>query len=382
MEKHFFAFISYSRKDIRIARTIQRKLEKYPFPVDKVEEENRPYDSKYIRRVFLDVTDLSARERQFTDELGKRIENTKFLIVICSENSKKSEFVRKEIEYFYKTHDKRPDLILPVLVDETIADFHPIIDEIVNRRNCPIYFSINERTEHRLDNKYCFYHIVEFLLKVDFHTLFNRYMAYTKYRARKRMITLSVIFALVLSLFGYGLYKKHRLSEFEKKTFPYSLVVGYVNNFMAPLLNCMDTVSYHPDFLLLMPKTYENLDNKERGEMYFRFLKRHYDIDSISKESYQSPTRRRNLDVMRLHLHNCSKPIYLDLVNTVSAFKFVIDYKIDSELYVDQSNDEMTEEYTNEYIQCTLDSLDTKREFLYFVKDTIELQVVLDSLMN
>lgn len=57
-------------------------------------------------------------------------------------------------------------MIIPVLVDETRDNIHPIVDEIVSRRNCPVYFTTGKKDEHRLDNKYCFYHIVEFLLNV------------------------------------------------------------------------------------------------------------------------------------------------------------------------------------------------------------------------
>lgn len=217
MKQQFFAFISYSRKDIRIARDIQQRLEKYPYPTNKVTPENRPFDNKYIRRVFLDVTDLSARERRFTDELKYRIENSKYLIIICSDNSKKSNYVQQEIEYFCKTHNSNSDNILPVLIDDTVTDFHPIIDSIIANRNCPIYFTKKEKSEHGLENKYCFYHIVEFLLKVDFNTLFNRYVVYTKSRARKRIFFLSAIFALIITFFSYGLYKNHRLAQFEKK---------------------------------------------------------------------------------------------------------------------------------------------------------------------
>lgn len=382
MEQPFFAFISYSRKDIRIARTIQQNLEKYPYPKDKVIEENRPYDSKYIRRVFLDITDLSAQERQFTDELKKRIEGAKYLIVICSRNSVKSGFVKREIEHFCKTHGNRPDLILPVLVDETITPFHPVIDEIVARRNCPIYFSTDEKTEHKLDNKYCFYHIVEFLLKVDFNTLFNRYMAYTKRRARKRITWLSVFFLLILTALSHGFYKAYRLSQFEKKTFPYSLVVGYVNNFMSPLIDCMDTETEKPNFIFLMPGKYDDLNNWKRDADYTGFIKRNYEVDSIRKEIYKSEKRKRDYDISRLHIHNCKVPIYLDIATTASAFKYVIDYKINSDLYTDQSRDEMTIEYTKEFIKCTKDSLAHKGPLLHFVKDTLELKMVLDELIT
>lgn len=382
MKHKIFAFISYSRKDIDVARDIQRRLEKYPYPKDKVAEERRPYNSDYIRKVFLDITDLSARERKFTDELKNKITEARYLIVICSRNSAKSTFVKREIEYFYETHDKRPDLILPILVDETRDNIHPIVDEIISRRNCPVYFTTGRKDEHRLDNKYCFYHIVEFLLNVDFNVLFNRYMAYTKSRARKRIIALSVIFSIILLTLGYGFYKKHRLSEFEKKTFPYSLVVGYVNNFMLPLLESMDSTVVESSFIFLMPKTYDDLDNKKRGQMYYDYMKHNYPVDSISKEVYRSPVRKRDLDIMRVNIHNHQGAIYLDLVNTVSAFKYVIDYKVGSELYVDQTPNEMVKEYTDEYIKCTYDSLKAKTSNLYFVKDTIELKEVLDNIIN
>ena len=89
MQHKIFAFISYSRKDIDVARDIQRRLEKYPYPKDKVAEDRSPYNSDYIRKVFLDITDLSARERKFTDELKQKLSEARYLIVICSKNSAK-----------------------------------------------------------------------------------------------------------------------------------------------------------------------------------------------------------------------------------------------------------------------------------------------------
>ena len=133
MKHKIFAFISYSRKDVDIARDIQRKLEKYPYPKEKVREERRPYKSRYIRKVFLDITDLSARERKFTDEIKQKISEAKYLIVICSKNSAKSDYVKKEIEYFCQTHNQCPDLILPILIDETRDNISPIIDKIIGQ---------------------------------------------------------------------------------------------------------------------------------------------------------------------------------------------------------------------------------------------------------
>ena len=64
MKQQFFAFISYSRKDIRIARDIQQRLEKYPYPTNKVTPENRPFDNKYIKSDNIKVFGVpSEKER-------------------------------------------------------------------------------------------------------------------------------------------------------------------------------------------------------------------------------------------------------------------------------------------------------------------------------
>ena len=116
--------------------------------------------------------------------------------------------------------------------------------------------------------------------------------------------------------------------------------------------------------------------------MYYDFMKSNYAIDSISKEFYYSSTRKRNLDITRVNFTESQQPVYVDLVNTISAFKYVIDYKMNSELYLDQTHDEMVSEYTQEYITCTKDSLNSKHAKLIFVQDTFELKNALDDILK
>ena len=168
-----FAFISYSRIDFKVAHWLHKKLEKYPYPQNLVAVENCPPHGKFIRRVFMDVKDLSVTEKEFVPEIKQNLKDARYLIVICSKHSAISEFVEREILYFLETHENRYELILPVFVDQVEGCIPSVLSEIdILKRNCPIYNSrLDERSEANL---YCFYHVASFLLKVDFQKLYPR----------------------------------------------------------------------------------------------------------------------------------------------------------------------------------------------------------------
>lgn len=94
-----FAFISYSRADIKVANWLHRKLEKYPYPRSLVTEENRPSHKQLLRKIFIDVKDLHVTVDEFKGEIKQNLKESRYLIVLCSKDSAKSEFVKKEIEY-------------------------------------------------------------------------------------------------------------------------------------------------------------------------------------------------------------------------------------------------------------------------------------------
>ena len=169
-----FAFISYSRADISVANWLHKKLEKYPYPRNLVGEENRPAHDRFIRKVFIDVKDLSVTAQRFTDEIKEQLRDSRYLIVICSKNSVKSEYVQKEVSYFLDTHNRQTELILPVFIDQIEGCLPSVLSDFeILKRNCPIYNSqLDEKSEANL---YCFYHVTAFLLKVDFTKLYNRY---------------------------------------------------------------------------------------------------------------------------------------------------------------------------------------------------------------
>ena len=87
-----FVFISYSHKDVKWAKWLQRKLEWYRLPT---EAHNELSDSRYIRPVFRDRDTLTSGI--LNDSLRAHLEASRYLVVICSPNSVKSEWVNNEI---------------------------------------------------------------------------------------------------------------------------------------------------------------------------------------------------------------------------------------------------------------------------------------------
>lgn len=96
-EFKYYAFISYNSKDIHWGKRLQRKLEHYRLPATICSE--RGWKRKPIRPVFFAPTDIQPGE--LSDELKERLKASRNLIVVCSPNSAKSEWVGKEIEFYH-----------------------------------------------------------------------------------------------------------------------------------------------------------------------------------------------------------------------------------------------------------------------------------------
>lgn len=105
-----FAFISYSHRDMGVAKWLHRRLEGFRLP----SEIHNDIDAKsrYLRPVFRDKTDLDTGV--LGDELRKNLEKSKFLILICSENSAQSQWVSDEAKAFVEMG--RLDHIIPVII--------------------------------------------------------------------------------------------------------------------------------------------------------------------------------------------------------------------------------------------------------------------------
>lgn len=401
-----FAFISYSRKDIKVATYLLNRIEKYVYPHDYVKEEHRPTDNLRVRPIYLDLADLSVKARTFTDELKESLKNSRYLILICSSDSAKSSFVKSEIDYFLATHNDDTDLIIPVYVDNVFSGMHPVIDKILSTRNCPIYVTGKGDAGH-LGRKYCFYHLLEFLLKVDFDILFNRYEEYKKQRQKKRRRILSIIILVIIASLTFAWYKQYRatiyehnlrmtehdLAQFEKETFPYSLVVGYIDNFLSPTLAALkDSLKpVKPHIICMMPDTYKKI-NEENRKNYFKErvheMKQRFDFKGFETKEIKIKSRRRAASIVKMNFDGIRTPVYYDFVSTVKAIQSVVDYKFDPKRHnvkidtTKMSRDAMVNEYSEQFIRQSKDCLGSDSNYVHFVFSNDDLFDALEQLRN
>lgn len=94
----YFAYISYSSKDAEWGRRLQKRLEHYRLPSSLCKEhgwKRTPMDP-----VFLAPADIQPVV--LGEELQERLRTSRNLIVISSPYSAQSEWVGKEIEFFYQ----------------------------------------------------------------------------------------------------------------------------------------------------------------------------------------------------------------------------------------------------------------------------------------
>ena len=106
----FFAFISYKHEDMGWAKWLQNRLENYRLP--SVIRKEAPHLPKSIRPIFRDQTDIGAGP--LMENLRQELEDSRYLIVICSPSASKSEWVDREVEHFQAMG--RGERIIPFIV--------------------------------------------------------------------------------------------------------------------------------------------------------------------------------------------------------------------------------------------------------------------------
>lgn len=128
------AFISYSHSepDAFVAGKLHTMLEHYRVP-KKIRE---ICGKKKIERVFRDREELPL-SANLAMSICEALENSEYLIVICSPRALKSEWVQREIETFLLTHTK--DKVLTLLAEGEPEEAFPDI------------LCCEEKTLHRLD---------------------------------------------------------------------------------------------------------------------------------------------------------------------------------------------------------------------------------------
>lgn len=208
-EKEYFAFISYQRKDEEWADRLRNKLEHYRLPSSvRKQDASLP---KEIRPIFRDALELAGGV--LAKEIEIALQNSKYLIVICSPNSAKSPWVNKEIQTFIDL--SREDRIIPFIIDGTPfsdnADtecFPPALRSLKGEKEL-LGININELSRDAASIK-----VVARMFGLKFDTLWQRYEREKK-RKRWMVVGGALLFALV-SL-GIGTYIAYQNRELDAK---------------------------------------------------------------------------------------------------------------------------------------------------------------------
>lgn len=179
----YFAFISYNSKDTEWGKKVQKKLEHYRMPATLCIKHG--WERTPIKPVFFAPTDILPGG--LTEELQERLKASKNLIVVCSPNSAKSEWVGKEIEFFHQLgRAKQIHFFIikgqPHSGNPDTECFNPIIDTL----GLPeiLGANIHERTQSYpftniscswLDKERAYVQLVSKLLGVEFDSIWQRH---------------------------------------------------------------------------------------------------------------------------------------------------------------------------------------------------------------
>ena len=190
----YYAFISYKREDKKEAKRLQHALEYYRLPNHLRKE--KPQLPEYIRPIFRDMTDLEVGE--LSDQIHEGLEQSHFLIVVCSPRSAKSSWVNNEVEYFISLGKQKniiPYIIegIPHASNPNEECFPPALLKLSQAKDL-LGANVNEVGKDSATIR-----VVSRMFNIRFDTLYQRYQREQK-KQRTRII-IATVFAF-LFLFG------------------------------------------------------------------------------------------------------------------------------------------------------------------------------------
>ena len=198
------AFISYRHSDLDkfVAENLHRVLENYDVPKNIKEKLN--IEGKAIKRIFRDREELPLSSN-LEDPIIGALNESKYLIVICSPRLKDSLWCKKEIETFKKLRGRKN--IFCVLIEGEPSDSFPeeVLYDEVNGKKVPVEplaADVRGTTKKEIFKKINEekLRLVASMLNIDYDDLKQRH----KQREQKRkmvIVTAIASFLLVFSLY-------------------------------------------------------------------------------------------------------------------------------------------------------------------------------------
>ena len=122
----YTAFVSYRHGGIdeKVAMQIHKNIERYRIPYKLA----RTLGRKNMGKIFRDSEELKAASN-LSEIIQKALDETEWLIVICTRRFKESPWCMEEVEYFIKIRGR--ERIIVILVEgEPAESFPKILTEI------------------------------------------------------------------------------------------------------------------------------------------------------------------------------------------------------------------------------------------------------------
>ena len=196
----YYAFISYSTADEKWAKWLHKHLEGYNLP-SALRRSNSSLP-KYIRPVFWYKTDLSGTELH--SALEKELTSSRHLVLICSPESAKSDWVNDEVKSFVESN--RTDYIIPFIVsgqpDSPEGDDYCYPQVL---RDMPRTKMLRGIDVSKVGKQHALIDIVSTMFGLRFDALWQRHK-----RAQIKRKICYALFAILLVLLGIGIWDYNR----------------------------------------------------------------------------------------------------------------------------------------------------------------------------
>lgn len=216
-EYRFFAFISYKSDDLKEAWGLKKRLDSYRLPTVLCKKYKK--DKKPTYEAFLDKTNIQIGELR--EELKKDLDNSRYLIVICSPRSAKIGYVTDEINWFTRNGRENQMYLFIIESDpKNISEsFNPAIIEAQKRwserdgiKREFLGANINEKDVDKISFLYrwpiigsilkrerAYMQLISKLLNLNFEQLWS----YQKIRLAEKIISWIIGVIMVLSALTY-----------------------------------------------------------------------------------------------------------------------------------------------------------------------------------
>ena len=197
----YVAFISYNSRDTEWGKRLQRKLEHYRLPATLCSQTG--HKRTPLRPVFFAATDIQPGG--LSKELQERLKASRNLIVICSPNSAKSEWVGKEIAFFHSLG--RADNIHFFIVDGIPNSGDPkteCFNPMVQKLGFPEILGVNIHEKiYRwplLNRERAYIQLISKLLGVEFDSIWQRHRRQLAVKIASYALAAAVVIAALISI--------------------------------------------------------------------------------------------------------------------------------------------------------------------------------------